>query len=278
MIKYHLIEAYRDARRPPAHAPARRAARPRVPRRHPVPVALLPARAARPGRAHRHRRGDHRSDQHAAADHPGPAARRVHQAGQGTQARLHGRLGAPEAQRPGAAHRALQGPVQVARRARRAAIASLVAPPSMPSFRTGDVVTLLESAAGLAARRGRPRRRPERAYVLTQLTGRGRARRPRGREHHRGRARARHRRLARRALEPRARRSGREPRRPGTSSRCATRACRPTSAAPRSTTRSWPTSTRSTGMPVVAAALHSQLAAVAVAFKHARARRRGSRT
>ena len=53
--------------------------------------------------------------------HPGPAARRVHQAGQGTQARLHRRLGAPEAQRPGAAHRALQGPVQVARRARRAA-------------------------------------------------------------------------------------------------------------------------------------------------------------
>jgi proteasome accessory factor A len=32
-------------------------------------------------------------------------------AGQGAQARLHGRLGAPEAQRPGPAHRALQGPV-----------------------------------------------------------------------------------------------------------------------------------------------------------------------
>ena len=60
VIKYHLIEAYRDARRPAAHAPARRAARPRVPRRHPRPVALLPARAARPGRAHRHRRRDRR--------------------------------------------------------------------------------------------------------------------------------------------------------------------------------------------------------------------------
>ena len=51
----------------------------------------------------------------------GPVARGVHQAGQGTQARLHGRLGAPEAERPGAAHGAVQGPVQVARRARRAA-------------------------------------------------------------------------------------------------------------------------------------------------------------
>ena len=53
--------------------------------------------------------------------HPRPPPRRVHQAGQGTQARLHGRLGAPEAQRPGAAHRALQGPVQGPRRTRRAA-------------------------------------------------------------------------------------------------------------------------------------------------------------
>ena len=108
------------ARRAAAHASARLAARPRVPRRHPVAVALLPPRAAQPGRAHRHRRRDQRSDQHAAADDAGPAARRVHQAGQGTQARLHRRLGAPEAQRPGAAHRALQGPVQVARRAGRA--------------------------------------------------------------------------------------------------------------------------------------------------------------
>ena len=57
----------------------------------------------------------------AAADHAGPAARRVHPAGQGAQARLHGRLGAPEAQRPGAAHGAVQGPVQVTRRAGREA-------------------------------------------------------------------------------------------------------------------------------------------------------------
>ena len=53
----------------------------------------------------------------AAADHPGPAARRVHQAGAGAPARLHRRLGAPQAQRPGAAHGAVQGPVPLPRRA-----------------------------------------------------------------------------------------------------------------------------------------------------------------
>ena len=105
--------------------------------------------------------------------------------------------------------------------------------------------------------------------MLTQLTGRVDVGDARRREHDRGRARARHRRLARRALEPGARPSGRSPG-PGTSSRRATRACRPTSAAPRSTGPSSPTSTRSTGMPVVAAALHSQLPAVAVAFKQRR--------
>ena len=57
----------------------------------------------------------------AAADDAGPAARRVHPPGQGAQARLHGRLGAPEAQRPGPAHGAVQGPVQVPRRAGREA-------------------------------------------------------------------------------------------------------------------------------------------------------------
>ena len=77
--------------------------------------------AARHGRAPDHRRGHRRGRRDAAADHPGPAARRVHPPGQGAQARLHGRLGAPEAQRPGAAHRALQGPVQGPRRAGRAA-------------------------------------------------------------------------------------------------------------------------------------------------------------
>ena len=67
----------------------------------------------------------------AAADHPGPAARRVHPPGQGAQARLHGRLGAPQAQRPGPAHGPVQGPVQVPRRAgREAHRLALTWPPS----------------------------------------------------------------------------------------------------------------------------------------------------
>ena len=50
----------------------------------------------------------------APADHPGPAPRGVRPPGQGAPPRLHGGLGAPQAQRPGAAHGALEGPVQVA--------------------------------------------------------------------------------------------------------------------------------------------------------------------
>ncbi len=57
------------------------------------------------------------SDIGAAADHPGQAARRLRAAGPGTAARLHGRLGAPEAERPGAAHGSVQRPVPVGRRA-----------------------------------------------------------------------------------------------------------------------------------------------------------------
>ena len=72
----------------------------------------------------RHRHGHRRP----AADDPGPPARRVHQAGQGAQAGLHRRLGAPQAQRPGAAHRAVQGPVPQPRRARREADRLVVAP------------------------------------------------------------------------------------------------------------------------------------------------------
>ena len=118
----------------------------------------------------------------------------------------------------------------------------------MPSFRTGTVVTLLEARPGLQrvevdlGARSRARVRADPAHRS------GRARRPGGGEHDRGRARARHRRLARRALEPRAGRRGPSPA-PATSSRAATRASRPTSAAPRSTSRRWPRSTRSTACP-----------------------------
>ena len=142
VIKYHLIEAYRERHDLPL-------THPRVAlldlAYHDVTRArslyyLLERRGAR--RPHRHRRGHRRRDDHAAADHAGPPARRVHQAGEGAQARLHRRLGAPEAQRPGAAHRALQGPVQVARRPRRAPDRQPLAsrprrPAEVPSFRTG---------------------------------------------------------------------------------------------------------------------------------------------
>ena len=47
-----------------------------------------------------------------AADHPGQAARRLHQGRPGAPPRLHRRLGAPQAQRPGPAHRPVQGPVR----------------------------------------------------------------------------------------------------------------------------------------------------------------------
>ena len=57
----------------------------------------------------------------AAADHPGKAPRRLHPGRPGRPQRLHRRLGAPEAQRPGAAYGALQGPVRGQRRAGRPA-------------------------------------------------------------------------------------------------------------------------------------------------------------
>ncbi len=53
----------------------------------------------------------------AAADHPCPAPRRVHPEGPGAPPRLHRRLGAPQAQRPGTADGPLQGPLPGVRRA-----------------------------------------------------------------------------------------------------------------------------------------------------------------
>ncbi len=116
-----------------------------------------------------------RGGRRAAADHAGPAARRVHPQGQGAQARLHGRLGAPEAQRPGPAHGAVQGPVQGSRRAGREAHRQ----PLMPSFRRGRVGRIIQERAGLQRVEVHPGAEPdggdqgtgEPAYVLTQLTG-----------------------------------------------------------------------------------------------------------
>ena len=104
----HQVEAHRPlprqaraAARPPAHRPAR----PRLPRHPPRPRALLPAREAGGGRPRHHRPEDLPGQVGAAADHPGAPARRVHPQGPGAPPRLHRRLGAPQAQRPGAAHR-----------------------------------------------------------------------------------------------------------------------------------------------------------------------------
>ena len=150
------------APQPPQGGPAR----PPVPRRQPGAGPLLPDAGAGPGRAHRHRRPDRHGRHHAAPDHPGPAAGRVHPQGQGAQARLHRRLGAPEAQRPGPAHGAVQGPVQVTRRAGREADRLAVGwrcRPSAPAW----------SPRIRAERPGLQRVEVdgERAYVLTQLIG-----------------------------------------------------------------------------------------------------------
>ena len=160
------------ARRPAAQPPAGGAARPAVPRRQPRPRASSTSMQAR-GLVER-MCDDADIDQaidDAAADHPGPAARRVHPPGQGAQARLHGRLGAPQAQRPGPAHGAVQGPVQVARRAGREAHRL----PLMPSFRRGRVGRIIQERAGLQrveVHRGADGEGAgEPAYVLTQLTG-----------------------------------------------------------------------------------------------------------
>ena len=132
-----------------------------------------------------------------AADDAGQAARRLHPQGQGTPARLHGRLGAPEGERPGAAHGAVQGPVQVEGRPRR--------PPHRFALSTRAVVPRpAPSPRSSSARRGLQRVEVdgEPSYVLTAAHRRGRARRPRRDQHDRGRARPGHRWLARRALEP----------------------------------------------------------------------------
>ena len=121
VIKYKLIEAFRAASRPAPRPCPGAAARPAVPRRVPDPQPVLQAAGPRHGRADLRRRRHRDRARRPAADHPGPAAGRVRQAGQGAQARLHRRLGAPEAQRPGATHRPVQGPVQEPRRAGRTA-------------------------------------------------------------------------------------------------------------------------------------------------------------
>ncbi len=117
VIKYKLLEAFRARHNLAARAPSGAAPRPAVPRRLPRPQPLLQAAGSGHGRAPLHRCRHRDGHGRPAADHAGSPARRVRPAGQGAQAGLHGRLGPPQAERPGPAHGAVQGPVQEPRRA-----------------------------------------------------------------------------------------------------------------------------------------------------------------
>ncbi len=120
VIKYKLIEAFRERHDLPfGHA--------RVQlldlQYHDVSRCTQPvlqAAGPRPDRTDLHRRRHRPGHRCATADHTGAVAGRLRAAGQGTQARLHRRLGPPEAQRPGATNRVVQGPVQEPRRTSRA--------------------------------------------------------------------------------------------------------------------------------------------------------------
>ena len=138
VIKYKLLEAFRERHGLPF-------GHPRVQlldlQYHDVSRARSPFYKLQDrghGRAPVHRRRHRDGHRRPAADDAGPPARRVRPPGQGAQARLHRRLGAPQAQRPGPAHRAVQGPVQEPRRAGREA----------------DRVVVTESADRAARRRG----------------------------------------------------------------------------------------------------------------------------
>ncbi len=104
VIKYQLIQRYQEKYDLPI-------SHPRI-----AQLDLAYHDISRRRRAHRAGPGHLRGQVGAAAEHPGQTARRVHQAGAGAAARLHRGLGAPEAERPSAAHGAVQGPVPVGRR------------------------------------------------------------------------------------------------------------------------------------------------------------------
>ncbi len=121
VIKYRLIEDYATQARARPRPPPAGADRPRLPRHRPQPRPVLPAPAPRPDRPRGQRPRDLRGQGAPTRHHPREAARRLHPGRPGAPPRLHGRLGAPQAQRPGAAHRAVQGPVPGAGPSRRAA-------------------------------------------------------------------------------------------------------------------------------------------------------------
>ena len=117
-IKHRLVERYRERNDLDLSSARVAAARPGLPRHPPRARPVRPAAAQGHGRAGHRRRGDRAGEGLPAADHAGQAARRLHRRRPGRRPRLHRRLGAPQTQRPGPAHRAVQGPVPVGRRAR----------------------------------------------------------------------------------------------------------------------------------------------------------------
>ena len=177
-----------------------------------------------------HEPRDLRGQERAAADHPRAPARRVHPQGPGEAPRLHRRLGAPQAQRPGAAHRAVQGPVQGRRRARRQAHRQHVSRPEQVPSRA-EKLGAAQSARDGEPRRPRPAAPPRRPRARARA-GRRSGRRPRrpgsrrapprsrGPSWSAGRARGRGRRPGRRCpprppcCAPAARRGPRPPARP----------------------------------------------------------------
>ena len=121
VTKYVLVDRFRARHDAVAGLAPGRRARPEVPRHPPRPRPVLPDGEGRARRAGHPRPGHLRGEVESAADHPGAAARRVHQARAGEAPRLHRRLGPPQAQRPGPAHGPVQGPVPLRRRPRRQA-------------------------------------------------------------------------------------------------------------------------------------------------------------
>ena len=111
VIKHKLIERYSAKHGLALVVAPDRPDRSRLSRHLPGAWPVLPAPAPRDGRAGGPRPGDLPGQVDPAADDPRPPARRVHPARPGASPRLHRRLGAPQAQRPGAAHGAVQGPV-----------------------------------------------------------------------------------------------------------------------------------------------------------------------
>ena len=111
VIKRKLFQRYQDRYDMELSDAEDRPARPRLPRHQAGPRRVRSAAAQGSGRADHHRRGDRGGGQRTAADHPRQAARRVHQRRAGGGPRLHRRLGAPQAQRSGAANGVVQGPV-----------------------------------------------------------------------------------------------------------------------------------------------------------------------